>query len=338
MPTQPQPNESMLLEMEFSTPLEYTEIRSNKLSHYSIVIAVCCYSGWPITTSSNLASMSLPLTTAVKTIMPTWFGLQPCVVTQQPKPRKQSQKATVSAMEKPRKPIHAWVENNNSEIVRDENSKQTERKQTAFSWKGVKNVWQSVSTIGHHGSQVKAFSSEKQPTDLVPSEAADQMLEKEERNALIEVTTLRPIESFRINRSVPDPFAVPSPEKPIESKKHKPPMVKTRASAELIDILDEDLSAIPVAEERIKLSKTVRFNTDATPTPIILPIPGTKSDSFVPCPPPRIKTRQSATLIETNLTDDYVCEYLKQGMDKKPQYSARNDYHSNRPRVREGWT
>jgi hypothetical protein len=351
-PTHPQPKESLLPEMEFSTPLEYTDIQSNKLSHYSIVIAVCCYSGWPFATSSNLASMSLPLKTAVKTIMPTWFGLQPCIITQQPKPRKLSQKATVSAMERPRKPMQAWVGNNNSGRVQDENSKQTEQKQ---SWKGVKNVWLPV---GHPRSEVKAFSSEKQLIDVLPIEAADHMLKKKERNTLIEVNTARPIESFRINRSIPDPFAVPSPEKPVQSKKQvqdKPPVIKTRASAELIDIVDEDLSSIPpvqAIQDGVTLSKAVRFNTDNTVSPLIIPnvahyalpnqilhstdgVSGRKMNPIV-SHPPQIKTRQSATLIETDLTDDYICEYLKQDIDKKPKYCAEND--STWPRVREGWT
>lgn len=372
-PTDPEASSSLLPDLDFSTPLEYTEIHSNKLSDHFVIIAVCCYCGWPITSSSTLASMSLPLQTAVKTIMPTWFGLQPCVITHQPKSQRQTRKISEAEVQKPRKPLSAWVGQNNVVAVRDKNTEGKERKQSGFSWKGVKSAWQSVSGMGN-GSQVKVFAVERQPFEVIVNESDECLIEKEGRNESRQVDAPRPIESFRINRSIPDPFTIPSPEKPSESERRmdeleKPPMLKTRESAQLIDVPDDDPSSFPLVdtmEEEIKHSKTVRFKSSdvstgskpaATPIPIILPaisnltrsthprllphssdgMGGLKSDPFVPYPP--VKTRESATLIEMDIMDDeQVTEHLRKGIDKKTEQRGRNEYQSHRPRVKEGWT
>ena len=362
--------DSLLPDMEFFTPLEYTHISKDKIQHYFVVISICCYFGWPITSSSNLASMSLPLTTAVKVIMPTWFGLQPCVHTQQPKARKQSNKAQQPSELRPGKPINAWVGGNNStRNERDEISHRKESKSSTVSWKGVKNVWQSVSG---RTSQVKVFAVEREPFET-KNKSVDDKFEIEET---IDVTqkSARPIESFNINRSIPDPFAIESPEKsnePSTAIVEKPPMVKTRESAQLIDIIDDDelatVSLVDVMQGERKQSKVRRQKpsdenrpsiVNVTTLPVVLPAisnlkrsallhssvnssdgkSGQKPDQCVPRPP-QVKTRQSATLIDMDILDDQVDAEL-QSLDtvKKPQRQATSRYHMKQMNVRQGWT
>ncbi|XP_065839348.1 uncharacterized protein [Oscarella lobularis] len=69
--------DNYLPEIDFSTPLTYTDIRDVTSSYKSLVLGIYFHIGWPLSASVGIASMSLPLKDAVKIVMPTWFGLQP---------------------------------------------------------------------------------------------------------------------------------------------------------------------------------------------------------------------------------------------------------------------
>eukprot|EP00118_Oscarella_pearsei_P026892 m.310547 g.310547 ORF g.310547 m.310547 type:complete len:500 (+) comp52458_c0_seq1:394-1893(+) len=263
--------EEYVPEIEFSTPLTYSKVNNIHSTHQILAIGIYYRIGWPLSQSVGLASMSLPLESAVKIIMPTWFGLQP----------------TVRRALKPAQPrtkvMKAWS-NDSQKSLRKNNSTQS-------FW----NVSAIKDTLPDFSWNIqKDLIPEKEPPAVIT--VAPKPVSVNEFDSRKDVSS-----AIAVYRRGNDPFAGVATSKNAMAERVILSGIKTRQSAELIDLSSSE-NVMPAAS------------------------------------PPRIKKKGSATIIDIE-TDEVVGRAVLPGFVDSASSPSSDASSKNRPAMhRNGWT